>query len=103
RGTADKKAVVSLVERGGQARSFHVANVSGPTLGRVIRENVDMSARLMTDEWKSYKLVGKEMADHQTVAHSYGEYVRGDAYTNTVEGFFSILKRGVDGTYHHIS
>src|SRR5680860_934946 len=103
RGTADKKAVVSLVERGGKARSFHVANVSGPTLGSVIRENVDMSARLMTDEWKSYKLVGKEMAAHQTVAHSYGEYVRGDAYTNTVEGFFSILKRGVDGTYHHIS
>jgi predicted metal-dependent phosphoesterase TrpH len=57
----------------------------------------------MTDEWKGYVKVGKEMADHQTVAHSYGEYVRGDAYTNTVEGFFAILKRGVDGTYHHIS
>jgi len=103
RGTADKKAVLALVERDGKARSFHVANVSGPMLGGVIREHVDPSARLMTDEWKSYKKVGKEMADHQTVAHSYDEYVRGDVYTNTVEGFFSILKRGVDGTYHHIS
>jgi transposase-like protein len=103
RGTADKKAVLSLVERDGRARSFHVANVSGPTLGSVIREHVDPSARLMTDEWKSYKKVGKRMADHQTVAHSYGEYVRGDVYTNTVEGFFAILKRGVDGIYHHVS
>ena len=103
RGTADKKAVVALVERDGSARSFHVANVSGPTLGRVIREHVDPSARLMTDEWKSYKKVGKKMADHQTVAHSFGEYVRGDAYTNTVEGYFAILKRGVDGIYHHVS
>jgi transposase-like protein len=103
RGATDKKAVVALVERDGRARSFHVANVSGPTLGGVIRENVDMSARLMTDEWKSYRKVGKEMADHQTVAHSYDEYVRGDVYTNTVEGFFAILKRGVDGIYHHVS
>jgi transposase-like protein len=103
RGVADKKAVLALVERNGKARSFHVANVSGPTLGGAIREHVDPSARLMTDEWKSYKKVGKELADHQTVAHSYGEYVRGDAYTNTVEGYFSILKRGVDGIYHHIS
>lgn len=103
RGAADKKAVLALVERDGKARSFHVANVTTATLGAAVREHVDTSARLMTDEWKAYVKVGKEMADHQTVAHSYDEYVRGDVYTNTVEGFFSILKRGVDGTYHHIS
>lgn len=58
----------------------------------------------MTDEWLSYRKVGKEMGGgHETVAHSHGEYVRGDAYTNTVEGYFSILKRGVNGTYHHVS
>lgn len=103
RGTPDKKAVMALVERDGRARSFHVANVTADTLGGVIRQHVDPSARLMTDEWLSYRKVGKEMADHQTVAHSYGEYVRGDAYTNSVKGYFSILKRGVDGIYHHVS
>jgi transposase-like protein len=103
RGATDKKAVLALVERDGRARSFHVANVSGPILGKAIREHVDPSARLMTDEWKSYKKVGKQLADHQTVAHSYGEYVRGDVFTNTVEGYFAILKRGVDGVYHHVS
>ncbi len=103
RGAADKKAVLALVERDGKARSFHVANVTTATLGAAVREHVDTSARLMTDEWKAYRKVGKEMADHQTVAHSYDEYVRGDVYTNTVEGYFSILKRGVDGIYHHMS
>ena len=103
RGAADKKAVLALVERDGKARSFHVANVTTATLGAAVREHVDTSARLMTDEWKAYRKVGKEMADHQTVAHSYDEYVRGDVYTNTVEGYFSILKRGVDGIYHHVS
>lgn len=103
RGTADKKAVLALVERDGKARSFHVANVTTATLGAAVREHVDTSARLMTDEWKAYRNVGKEMADHQTVAHGYDEYVRGDVYTNTVEGFFAILKRGVDGIYHHVS
>lgn len=103
RGTPNKQAVMALVERDGRARSFHVANVTAKELGGVIRAHVDPSARLMTDEWLSYRKVGKELADHQTVAHSMGEYVRGDAYTNSVEGYFSILKRGVDGIYHHVS
>jgi transposase-like protein len=103
RGTKNKTAVLALVERDGRARSFHVANVTAKELGGAVREHVDPSARLMTDEWLGYRKVGQEMADHQTVAHSYGEYVRGDAYTNTVEGYFANLKRGVNGVYHHVS
>ena len=103
RGTTNKTPVVALVERDGRARSFRVANVTAKELGGAIRENVDTSSRLMTDEWLAYRKVGKEMADHQTVAHSMGEYARGDVNTNTVESYFSTLKRGVNGVYHHVS
>jgi hypothetical protein len=96
-------AVVALVERDGRARSFHVANVTAKELGSAVREHVDPSSRLMTDEWLGYRKVGQEMAEHQTVAHSYGEYGRGDVNTNTVEGYFANLKRGVNGIYHHVS
>jgi len=58
---------------------------------------------LMTDEFLGYKKIGKAFADHQTVNHSNKEYVRGNAMTNTVEGYFSLLKRGLTGTYHHVS
>ena len=103
RGTQGKTPVVTLVERDGRARSFRVANVTAKELGAVVRQHVDTSARLMTDEWLAYRKVGKEYADHQKVAHSMGEYVRGDAHTNTVEGYFGNLKRGVNGVYHHVS
>jgi transposase-like protein len=103
RGTTNKTPVLALVERDGRARSFRVANVTAKELGGAIRDHVDPSARLMTDEWLSYRKVGREYADHQTVAHSMGEYARGDANTNSVEGYFSILKRGVNGVYHHVS
>jgi transposase-like protein len=99
---ADKTPVFLLVERGGQARSFRVANVTGDTLGGAIRRNVSRGAHLRTDSYPSYKKVGKEYASHATVDHSV-EYVRGDAHTNTAENYFSILKRGIDGVYHHVS
>ena len=57
----------------------------------------------MTDELTAYKKIGKNFASHETVIHSNYEYVRGDVYTNTVEGFFSLLKRGINGVYHHVS
>src|SRR5215211_1216900 len=103
RGTKNKMAVMTLIERDGRARSFHVANVTASELGGAIREHVDPRARLMTDEWLAYRKVGKQFADHQTVTHSYGEYARGDAHVNTAEGFFANLKRGVNGQYHHVS
>jgi transposase-like protein len=99
---ADKTPVVVLVERGGQARSFRMANVTGAELGDVMRKNIDPSAHLRTDSFPSYKKVGREFASHEAVNHAI-EYVRGDAHTNTAENFFSILKRGIDGVYHHVS
>jgi transposase-like protein len=99
-----KQPVVSLVERGGRVRSFHVANVTGETLRSVLVTNVDRGSWLMTDEHSGYVNVGREFTGHGVVAHSRGEYGRkGVFHTNTVEGFFSLLKRGVIGTYHHLS
>ena len=103
RGTPNKTPVVALVERGGEARAFRIANVTGKTLKGAIREHVEPSARIMTDEWSSYRGIGKEFASHETVAHSYGEYGRGEAHINTAENYFSILKRGINGVYHHVS
>ena len=99
---ADKVPVLVLVERGGEARSFRMANVTGDQLGGAIRRHVAREAHLRTDSYPSYKKVGKEYASHKTVDHNV-EYVRGDAHTNTAENYFSILKRGIDGVYHHVS
>jgi len=102
-GAVGKQVAFTLVERNGRARSFHVANVTGKTLRPIIVKNVDRKSTLMTDEAGQYRPIGKEFARHEAVNHGIEEYVRGDAHSNTVEGFFSILKRGVIGTYHHIS
>lgn len=101
---AGKQAVVSLVERGGNVRSFHVANVTAETLRTILVINADRGSWLMTDEHKGYLAVGQEFTGHGVVTHSKGEYVRkGVFHTNTIEGFFSLLKRGIIGTYHHVS
>jgi hypothetical protein len=102
-GADTKQAVVTLVERGGEARSFHVASVTARTLGRVIFTSADRKSRLMTDGAQAYPGIGRDFAAFASVDHSGGEYVRGDAYTNTVESYFAILKRGVYGTFHHVS
>ena len=102
-GAVGKQVVFTLVERGGRARSFHVANVSGKTLRPLIVQHVDRKSALMTDDAGQYRPVGKEFASHETVNHGIEEYVRGNAHSNTVEGYFSLLKRGVVGTFHHIS
>jgi len=102
-GAVGKSVAFTLVERNGRARSFHVANVSGSTLGPIIFKNVSRKSALMTDDAGQYRPIGQEFASHETVNHGIEEYVRGDAHSNTVEGFFSILKRGVIGIYHHVS
>lgn len=102
-GMVGKTVVFTLVERGGRARSFHVANVTGATLGPVIFKHAHRKSHLMTDDAGQYRPIGKEFASHETVNHGIEEYVRGDAHSNTVEGFFSVLKRGVYGTFHHVS
>lgn len=97
-----KLKVLSLVDReSGQARSFVVDHVDTATLKPIVQENVAKEARFMTDEGRWYWPIGREFAEHQTVFHSRGEYVRDDAHTNTVEGFFSIFKRGMKGIYQH--
>ena len=103
RGHGYKEAVFSLVERAGHVRSFHVNDVTAGTLSWKLSENVSYTATLMTDEARQYTEIGKDFADHQSVNHSAEEYVRGDAHTNTVEGFFSIFKRGMYGVYQHCS
>lgn len=100
--TAPKKAVIALVERGGHARSFHVANVDAGTLRGALVTHVDRLSHLRTDGSNRYRLVGTEFASHDSVDHRF-EYVRGDVHSNCAENFFSILKRGVIGTYHHWS
>jgi transposase-like protein len=100
----NKPAVVALVERGGRVRAKPVASVTGKMVKDLIRENVETSSRIHTDESKIYHGIGKEFdGGHETVCHSRGEYARGDVTTNTVEGFFSIVRRGLDGIYHSVS
>lgn len=101
--TAPKKAVVTLVERGGHARSFHVAHVQGNVLRTILFQNADRLSTLMTDESPAYGRVGTQFWQHKTVNHSLAEYARGNWHTNTAENFFSIFKRGIVGVYHHVS
>jgi transposase-like protein len=98
----NKTAVVALVERGGRVRSRAVENVTSKTLKSVLDAHLDPSAHLMTDDFSAYRKPGKSFASHQSVNHSAGEYVRGEAHTNTVEGYFSLFKRGLNGTFHQI-
>ena len=100
---AAKKVVVSLVERDGKARSFHVANIKARDLRSMIVTNVDRSSHLMSDESHVYTWVGREFASHGKVNHGAREYVRGADHSNCAENFFSIFKRGYVGTYHHMS
>lgn len=78
-------------------------HVTGKNLKEVLKANVRLTATIMTDDFRAYRRATKGFASHQAVNHSAGEYVRGLAHTNGVEGFFSLLKRGVVGTFHHIS
>lgn len=103
RGYAHKMKIVSLVERNSKKRSFHVANVTAKTVTPILKAQVAAKARLMTDESSVYTKVGKEFAQHGIVTHSAGEYVRDDITTNTIESSFAILKRGLYGTFHHVS
>jgi transposase-like protein len=102
RGYAHKEKIVSLVERGGNVRSFHVQSVTAKTLKPILLSQIAKDAHLMTDEASMYTVVGREFASHSVVTHGSGEYARGKAHTNTIEGFFSRLKRGLIGTYHHV-
>jgi transposase-like protein len=102
-GGVGKEAVFALVERGGKVRSRHVPSVSAKTLKPILEAQLDHASTLMTDGEGQYRIIGPTFARHETVNHGIEEYVRGDAHTNTIERYFSILKRGINGVYHHIS
>ena len=102
RGYAHKYKVLSLVDRAtGRVRSMVVDDLKASTLAPILRENIAKEARLMTDEANYYTKIGREFAEHGVVAHGKGEYGRGDITTNTIEGYFSIFKRGMKGVYQH--
>jgi transposase-like protein len=98
-----KEPAFALVERGGKVRSYHVPEVTAVTLKPIIVDAIAKDSHFRTDESGVYWEVGEQFASHRTVVHSIGEYVRGDAHTNTIEGYFSIFKRGIYGVYHHVS
>jgi len=102
-GGIGKEIAFALVERGGKVRSQHVPAVSAKTLRPIVVTQIDRASTLMTDDAGQYRLIGPEFKHHESVNHGIEEYVRGEAHTNTVEGYFSILKRGITGTYHHVS
>jgi len=105
KGPTSKRAIVGLVERGGEVRTFHVAVADKATVAKIVTDNVAKETYLMTDESRLYGDADQHFADHQTVKHSAGEYVRYEPsrvdLTNTVEGVFSIFKRGMTGIYQH--
>jgi len=102
RGAEKKTPVFALISRDGEARSFHVGNVRKRTLQGLIQEHVAETAHIMTDTFKSYGGLHKTFAGHSSVDHSK-EYVRGIVHTNFAESYFSLLKRGILGTFHHVS
>jgi len=102
-----RNIALTLVERGGSARSFHVSGTTLATLLPIIRMNIRRESDLMTDAAPYYKMVGKEFASHGRVEHGEDEYVRYEGkrviHSNTVENYYSIFKRGMKGIYQHCS
>ncbi len=101
KGPANKRAVLSLLERSGEVRSFHIARADKDTVTEIVGKNISHEARLMTDESRLYG--GLKVKSHERVRHRSKEYVRGDVTTNSVEGYFSVFKRGMKGVYQHCS
>jgi transposase-like protein len=102
-GVGGKRAIVTLVERGGKARSFHVPRADKATVAKIVAENIHHESRVHTDESRLYTGSDALFTSHETVNHSRKEYARGDVTTNSAEGFFSIFKRGMKGVYQHCS
>jgi len=105
RALKDSNKVVALVERGGKVRAFHVPSVTGQNLKMVLQSQIHPDTHVMTDSSPRYNLFKREngFKAYDQINHSKAEYVRGNVHTNTVEGFFSIFKRGLVGTFHHVA
>jgi len=102
RGT-DKAAVVGVVQRGGSVRAKHVDNVKSATVIPILRNNVVLGSAVMTDEFPVYNRVGRDGYLHEVIQHGIKQYVRGNVHTNTIEGFWSQVKRSISGTHHAVS
>jgi len=103
RGQTHKMAVLTLVERGGEARSFHIENSAYRTVAPILAENIEREAKVVTDTAGQYDGLWFDFPQHEMVNHKAEEWKRGDAHTNTVENYFSIFKRGMKGVYQHCS
>jgi len=101
RGVWHKMKVLALVERGGRSRAMVVDTLGIPEIQPILLKNVHRLSKLNTDEALHYKSIGRFFYSHESVNHSKGEYGRGDAHSNTIEGYFSIFKRGMKGVYQH--
>ncbi len=101
RGPHYKRKILTLIERGGEARSFHLSELKASVVAPIVWKNISRESTLSTDEARHYRRLGKTFAKHIHVEHGDDEYVRGDAHVNTAEGFFSIFKRGMKGVYQH--
>jgi transposase-like protein len=102
RGGVGKTPVLGMLERGGTAKAFKVQTVDGAMIDVMVRQHVVRGSRLMTDEHGAYRVLDADYI-REKVSHGRGEYVRGMAHTNSIEGFWSIFKRGLLGIYHHAS
>jgi transposase-like protein len=103
-GVSHKQAVLALIDRDTkQVRTFHIDEASASQIAPIVRQNISKEARMMTDEAKYYTVIGREVASHETVDHSKEEWARGEVHTNTLEGYFSVFKRGMKGVYQHCS
>lgn len=98
----DKTPVLGMVQRGGDVIAQKVGDTGVHDLTKGIQECVKNTAKIYTDEWRGYRILHR-FYDHQTINHSHGKYVDGNVHTNTIEGFWSLLKRGIYGIYHFVS
>jgi transposase-like protein len=103
RSTKSKTPVIGVVQRGGKVRAQKAKNVTARTLQSFIKANAKAGSHIMTDEWTSYKGLDTKNFKHSFIQHGKGEYVNGSVYTNTMENFWSLLKRGIFGQYHHLT
>jgi transposase len=97
-----KTPVFGMVERGGRVRAVVVEDARRPTLTAAIGDNLDAEATVITDEWPAYRVIARSYGDHWTIHHASGDYVRGDVYTNTIEGFWALTKNAIRGVHHGV-
>ncbi len=103
RGAEGKSIVFGMVEREGELKAEVVENTKAKTLIPLIQENIEKETHIMSDEFPSYDKIASYGFSHDVVKHAIKEYVRGNIHTNTIDGFWSQLKRSIDGTYHSVS